>query len=119
MKNKLMITLVLFLILIPLRLPISILFIQFFEWIVNVTATKEIPNNTLATNVIVSKVIYNIALSSYFVYNIEKFSIEKFGRRAKDQFKTEQVYWWTVVISILLFVFIIIDAVSINDIFFS
>lgn len=118
MKNKLTIAITVFLILIPLRLPISILFIHFFEWILAITPHQEvIPLNVLATNVIVSKMIYNIALSALFIYNIEKFSIEKLKRKAKDSYG-ESVYWWTIAIGILLVAFIVIDGISVYKIFF-
>lgn len=115
MKNKLITLLIVFLLLVPLRLPISILFIEFFQWIIAMTTNKAIPNGILATNVILSKMVYNIALSSLFIYNIERLSIEKMHRKANGDPK---VYWWTVLIGILLLIFIIVDAIGTNQIFF-
>lgn len=123
MKNKITISLFLFLLLIPFRLPISILFIHFFQWIIGITSNEVIPQGVVATNVIITKLVYNIALSSFFLYNIEMFSREKFGRKAKtkdyrDQDVDATVYWWIVPIGILLLAFIIIDGISVYDIFF-
>ncbi len=124
MKNKLTITLLAFLLLIPLRLPISILFIHFFEWVIGLTISGEIiPKDILATNIIVSKLVYNIAISAMFIVNLELFSREKFGRKAqtkdyRDTIKEEPVYWWIVPIGILLVAFIIIDGISVYNIFF-
>jgi hypothetical protein len=124
MKNKLTITLLAFLLLIPLRLPISILFIHFFEWIIGLTTHNEIiPKDILATNIIVSKLVYNIAISAMFIVNLELLSREKFGRKAQskdysDRVKDEPVYWWIVPIGILLVAFIIIDGISVYNIFF-
>jgi hypothetical protein len=124
MKNKLTITLIAFLLLIPLRLPISILFIHFFEWILGLTTTQEaIPKDILATNIIISKLVYNIALSAFFIVNIELFSREKFGRKARvtsysGKTEDQPIYWWIVPIGILLVAFIIIDGISVYNIFF-
>lgn len=124
MKNKLTITLVAFLLLIPLRLPVSILFIHFFEWILGITTKEIIPKDVLATNIIVSKFVYNIAISALFLVNLEMFSREKMGRKAKmfdsykKQFVYQACYWWVVPIGMLLFAFIIIDAISVYNIFF-
>jgi len=124
MKNKLTITIIAFLLLIPLRLPISILFIHFFEWIIGRTMSGEvIPKDILATNIIVSKFVYNIAISAMFIVNLELFSREKFGRKAqmknyRRENVEEPIYWWIVPVGILLVAFIIIDGISVYNIFF-
>lgn len=123
MKNKLILSLIAFLLLIPLRLPISILFIYFFEWIIGITTSENIPKDILATNIIVTKLIYNIALSSLFLYSIEMFSRDKLGRKARltnysGRPEEQLIYWWIAPIGIILFAFIIIDSISIYNIFF-
>ena len=125
MKNKLTITIIAFLLLVPLRLPISILFINLFEYIISATTSSKIPIGILATNVILSKVVYNIIISILFVINIEYISREKYGRKARtkvtyptDSYKEEAISWWIVPISMLLLVFIIVDAVSIHTLFY-
>jgi len=122
MKNKLTTSILLFLILIPFRLPVSILFIYFFQWIIGVTTNEVIPQGILATNVIVSKIVYNIAIASWFLYTIETFSREKFGRKAQSNaystIKDEPFYWWVIPIGLLLIAFVIIDGISVYDIFF-
>ena len=123
MKNKITKSLLAFLLLIPFRLPVSILFIHFFQWIIGVTTNDQIPNDILATNVIVTKLVYNIALSAWFVYNIEVFSREKFNRKAiqkdySDKSVEQIAYWWTIVIGLILVGFIIIDAISVHNIFY-
>lgn len=123
MKNKLTTSILLFLILIPFRLPVSILFIYFFQWVIGVTTNEVIPQGILATNVIVSKVVYNVAIASWFLYTIEIYSREKFGRKATHEDYLERaiespVYWWVVPIGILLLAFVIIDGISVYEIFF-
>lgn len=124
MKNKITTSLIVFLLLIPLRLPISILFIHFFQWLIGMTTKEVIPDGILATNVIVTKLVYNIALSAFFIYTIEVFSREKYGRKARmydsiyKKYDDSIMYWWIVPIGILLLSFIIIDAISVYDIFF-
>lgn len=124
MKNKLTLTLVAFLFLIPFRLPISILFIRFFEFIIESTTKEVIPDSTLSTNVILTKIVYNIAFSSLFIYNLEMFSREKMNRLAKSKdasgvMSDDPCFWWVVPIAILLLVFIVVDAISVNSVFFS
>jgi len=116
MKNKLTVTLLVFLLLVPLRLPVSILFIRFFKWVLGETTSMPLPVDVVATNVIATKTVYNIALSIYFIYNIEMISREQLNRKAAG---VEDYYWWTVAIGIMLLVFVIMDAVNINSIFFN
>ena len=123
MKNKLITTLVTFLLLVPFRLPISILFIRFFKWILGETTNTPLPHDVVASNVIVTKLVYNLALSILFLYEIEMISRQRMGRKSNDGVtfgKNEQlVYWWCIPIGALLLTFIIMDCININSIFFS
>ena len=122
MKNKITTSILCFLLLIPFRLPISILLIKFFNWIIGITTTEIIPQGILATNVIITKLIYNIAISCIFVYSLETFSRQKFGRKAKiknfNSYDEMPVYWYIIPIIIILVGFIIVDGISVYDIFF-
>ncbi len=118
-KNKLLTAILLFLLIVPFRLPISVLFIYAFEHILNLASSTAIPEGIRALNVVTSKIIYNIAISSAFIYNIEMYSREKKGRKAIGSFKDEEIcYWWVVVLAILMFSFIIIDGFSVYQIFY-
>lgn len=123
MKNKLLTTLIIFLFLIPFRLPISILFIRFFKWLLNETTRNDLPHDVLATNIIVTKLVYNLALSSAFLYNIEMFSRQKYGRKARTKdykdYEDQLFYWWVIPIGIMLLAFVIMDAINVNQIFFA
>ena len=84
---------------------------------------EVIPKDILATNIIVSKFVYNIAISAMFIVNLELFSREKFGRKAqmknyRRENVEEPIYWWIVPVGILLVAFIIIDGISVYNIFF-
>lgn len=118
MKNKITTIIISFLLLIPFRLPISILFIKFFQWIISVTTNEAIPVDILATNVIVTKLIYNIAISASFIYTLEVLSREKNGRKAHFADETAALYWWNFLLIIPLIAFIIIDSISIYSIFY-
>lgn len=122
MKNKLLITVIIFLLLVPFRLPISILFIRFFKWILGETTSVPLPLDVVSTNVIVTKLVYNLVLSSIFLYNIEMISRQQKGRKATEgsSYPTESpFYWWCVPIGIMLFAFVIMDAININSVFFN
>lgn len=103
-----------FLLLFPFRLPISILMIKAFNSIVFLTG-EEIPKQVLCTNVIVTKIVYNVVVGAWFVYTIEKLSREKLGRNPNLK---EPCFYWTFLVSILLVAFTIIDAVSTYQIFY-
>lgn len=121
-KNKLFVALGIFLVLIPLRLPISILLVNLFNYIVAET-TETVPISIIATNVIITKIIYNIALSSWFIYTIEILSRNYYGRKAnvkgKDSLVDIGCYWWTPLIAIALLLFIIVDAISVYSVFYA
>lgn len=125
MKNKLLITLIVFLLLVPFRLPVSILFIRFFRWLLGETTSTPLPPDTIATNIIVTKLVYNLALSVAFLYNIEMISRQRMGRNPKDGAPESRYsdntfcYWWCIPIGAMLLAFIIMDAININQIFFS
>jgi hypothetical protein len=122
MKNKLTVTLLVFLLLVPLRLPVSILFIRFFKWVLGETTSMPLPVDVVATNVIVTKIVYNLALSSVFLYNIEMISRQQLGRKPGMLTRSDipdPFYWWCVPIAVMLLVFVVMDAVNINSIFFN
>ena len=117
MKNKITKLIVIFLLLIPFRLPISVLFIRGLNAIVHLT-DAYVPKETLATNVIITKLIYNLALSVWFLYTIETTSRAMFGRKAKDSYGEQAVYWWVVPIGIILDAFMVVDSIAIYSVFF-
>lgn len=116
-KWKLVLIVVIFLALVPFRLPISVILINLFDNILNLCSMK-LPFNVMQTNIVITKIVYNIVLSSYFVYNIEMLSRKILGRKAYDGTSTPaEMFFWSVIISFLLFVFIIIDAFAIAEIY--
>lgn len=114
MKNKVILLLVCFLLLVPFRLPISILMIQFFNSILEKTTSVPIPVDVMATNVILTKTVYNLAISCVFVYNIEMLSRQHLKRKPDN----ESFFYWTFFIALIMVIFIGIDANGIYGIFF-
>ncbi len=104
-KNKqLALIIISFLLIIPFRLPISVIFIKIIDSIANMGG--DLNYNVLRPNVILTKLIYNISLSFLTVYNLEKVSI-KINKRSS---LSGDVYWWTVVTGIALILYSIYDA---------
>ena len=64
-----------FLLLFPFRLPISVLLIILFNSIAQL-AGKVVPLDVLAANVVITKLVYNLILGTWFCYSIEKLSIK-------------------------------------------
>jgi len=116
MKNKKLIkVLVIFLLLVPFRLPISVLLIELFTLIANI-GTIDIPDDVMLGNIIVTKLIYNITLSVVMIYNIEYLSRDILSRKAiyvdYSVPKEKNVFWWTIVLGILSLAYIIYDGVA-------
>lgn len=111
-----------FLLLVPFRLPISILLIKAFNYIA-VLGGEPIPVNVLAWNVIITKMIYNLTVAIWFVYQIEIVSREKLDRNPKGNSNHiagnyPPCYWWTFCLCVILLTFICFDAVSVYWIFY-
>ncbi len=98
-KTKLFIAIFSFLLLIPFRLPISVLLIDMFNSIAQIGG-KEIPLDILRANVTITKIVYNLILSSIMVYNIEHLSRGIMCRKSDETF-----YWWTGILGILLLIY--------------
>lgn len=111
MKNKRIIYIIVsFLLLIPFRLPITILFIK----VLNNIATFEgtvISEEILSANVLVTKIIYNIVFSILFIYNIEIESRNIKERIPRDSGGDSTIFWWTGWLIALWTIYLIFDAV--------
>lgn len=69
--NKYIKLVVIVLLLIPFRLPINIILINFFTNIATLVDGEVLTQNLLVANVLVTKIIYNLILGMIFVKNIE------------------------------------------------
>lgn len=123
MKNKIFVLIAGFLLLIPFSLPVSILIVDALNALASLGG-KEVPQYILIANVVVTKAIYNIFLSSIFVYNFEMFSRQFLGRKPRikksaysNEYDDEPFFWWTSICGVLLFIFVIVDVISIVKIF--
>jgi len=114
MKTKrIFLTIISFLLLIPFRLPISVLLIKLLNNIAQIEGTI-LSSDILAANVIVTKLVYDITLSALLVYNIEKQTIDIKGRKAKTELN---IYVTTGLLIAFLFCYIIFDCVWTYDLF--
>jgi len=73
-KQKLIILIISFLLLVPFRLPISILLIELFNNLAQLTG-HTLDKNILLANVTLTKLIYNVSLSLLMLYNFERLII--------------------------------------------
>ena len=69
MKNKIYILIGTFLLLVPFRLPISVLLINLFNYIAT-TGTTGLPLEVLKGNVLVTKGVYAFIMAVMFQYNL-------------------------------------------------
>jgi len=74
MKKQILISIVVFLALIPFRLPISIILIKGFTWI-NTMSTSGIPLSILVDNVQMTKGVYDVVLGVLFLVNVSRLII--------------------------------------------
>ena len=101
-----------FLLLIPFRLPITILFIRLLNNIATLEGTA-ISSDILSANILVTKLIYNLVFSILFIINIEKQSRIIMGRHARsgyDDRNKEAMYWWTALLIAFWSAYLIFDA---------
>ena len=117
MNKKVILLVAIFLLLVPFRLPIGVLFIKLITNIA--TMTGGLTDEILAANVIVTKIIYDIALGAITVYNLEILSRKIKGRKPKQYGDETDVYWWTGVIIAMLVIYTIFDAINTNDLYYS
>lgn len=117
MNKKIIILVIAFLLLVPFRLPIGVLFIRLITDIANITG--DLTASILVANVVVTKLIYNIALSVISVYNIEMLSRSIKGRKAIDCSSESGMYWWTGVSLGFYVVYMIFDTVNTYHLFFA
>ena len=102
-NRKLILVVVSFLLMIPFRLPISVILIKLFNVLAQLEGTS-LPTSILLANVTVTKIVYNIVLSTSMVYNIEQLS-----RNIKKRKSSETMYWWTALILAALIGYVAFD----------
>jgi len=125
MKNKLIQTVIAFILLFPFRLPISVLLIKMFNYFASIGTGDLIPSHVLMGNVVVTKIIYNLLFGAWFLYSIEMGSRQKMGRNPNNEktkyswnpTKDQPMYWWTLVTGILFLGFFGYDIYATTQLF--
>lgn len=112
MNKKIIITIVVFLLLVPFRLPIGVLFITLVTHIANMTG--NLSHGILVSNVIVTKIIYDIVLCWVSVFNAEIIIRGIFNEENQENI----VHLYTILIAIAYIVYIIFDAVTTYDLYY-
>ena len=76
----------------------------------------EIPREVLIPNIVVSKIIYNLIISTYFIYGVEHLSRDVLGRNPFDSVNEiempKSVFYWTGILIVLSCIFISFDIYS-------
>lgn len=111
-NKKVIQLIVIFLLLVPFRLPIGVLFIQAVSFIASSAA--QLSNSVLVANVIITKLIYDITLSVISIWNIERVSRNVKGRMVVEgTYATPApMYWWTALFIVFFAIYIIFDCVN-------
>lgn len=103
MNKKITIIVISFLLLVPFRLPISVLFIDFITGIATLKGHLTMP--ILTANIVVTKLIYNIVLAAISIYNVELLTRKIYGRNPLEIGENEPTaMYYTTIISIVLYV---------------
>ena len=118
MKKKIVWLVIIFLLLVPFRLPIGVLFINLVSWTADLAG--GLSDKVLAANVTVTKLIYNAVLVAISIRNIEKISRLMFGGDAQDnhRFAGNPTYWWSVLIGIMLGSYAIFDTITTYNLYY-
>lgn len=102
-----------FLMLVPFRLPIAVLLINFFNYIA-LLSPGNISQDILMGNVIITKVIYDLAIGVTLLYNVEMLSRDI---REKHYRSSDEWFWWTWLVLIFMVAYTIIDGIQTATIF--
>lgn len=110
-KRRVIILITSFLLMIPFRLPISVLFIWLITDIANIAG--NLPDGILAANVVVTKIIYDLALAVFSIRAIFNLGVKYFKKDDGDAFPL------LVILPGFMYVgYIIFDAWTTYDLFF-
>lgn len=100
---------ILFMLILPFRLPISVWFISI------TTSISESVGNVagwvIISNVLITKIAYDFMIAAFFVYYVESLSVDIMGKRAMND-GSEYSYWWTYLTAVLWFIYIIYDVMG-------
>ena len=132
MNGKITKMIITFLLLVPFRLPIAAGFIKLTTFVANWSGVTSI--SIISANVVVTKLIYDIALSAISIYSLEMLSRHIKKRKARtpkssyerryDDDETKKmpefdkdynilpVYWWTVASITMWTAYVIFDCVN-------
>ncbi len=124
MKNKLIKTVVAFLMLVPFRLTISVILIKLFTWTATVNG-EEIPLKVVSASVITSKICYDLALGIYLCLilgklykNLDKLALKEI--RENGKLASSDIYWHqpvTIISCLAIAVFIGTDIYLTHELF--
>ena len=103
--KKISISIGAFMLMIPFRLPISVVMIKAFNYIAQIEGTA-LSLSILQPNVVLTKMLYNLTLSIVMLYNIESYSKEYLGRGCKDG---EPLFWWTLILGFGTIIYVMFD----------
>ena len=107
-KNKLHLFWVIFtfLLIFPFRLPLSVILIKGFDYIAKLVSPEVLPPNILDSNVLVTKILYNLVFGAIFLFNVEKLTINLKGRHANGD---PSIWWTTAAIGIVTLIYAVYD----------
>lgn len=111
MKKHTIISVVSFILLVPFRLPISVLLIKFFTYIANMSG-EALPHTVLASNVCVTKCFYTTIVSFALIMSLR--SIIRHYTKGKID-----VDFPTIPIAGVLMCYVIFDVISTDEIYWA
>ena len=117
-KLKIFRGVILVLLLFPFRLPVSVWFIKLFDYLANL-GNEELPLDLVATNVCITKVVYDIVLVVLLVKTIEDLGRAIMGRKAGDGMGSEiPLYWFSWFALFALIIYTVFDGQWTYELFF-
>jgi hypothetical protein len=112
-----------FLLLIPFRLPVGVLIIHLISNISHMAG--DVGDGLVAGNITLTKMIYNVAIASIFIYNVEMglrdWLDDRFGNTYRDDqwdHGDSQLHLITIGLILFFIAYIIIDGVNTNNLYY-
>jgi len=106
-----------FILLVPFRLPISVIMIKVFNYLAQLEGTP-LNHEILLPNIMLTKILYNITMSSLIIYGVEKAfrkqskGVYKYKSAYRNEIKTQDLHPWSIVVCVSLILYACFDAYS-------
>lgn len=112
--NPITIIITIIIILVFMRVPTSIFLVEKFKILFLNSNLTRLSVEHFKADIVILKILYDLLLGSFLIFNIEKMFRNIFGRKARDEYNDVSLYIYTLMSIILIVLFIIMDIVTLT-----